>query len=182
VVKDEQYRQEKTMKLDDFCTILRKSISAVASPEDRLQTAVTFVSRAFSVKPDEVALFLLDVDSESLVFIWPTHLKDAGTVPLSAANPLVAQTAREKRGFLNNSFAVTPHASFFELFRGKGAVTLPIQKIMSAPLTCEGTVKGVIQVSRKAADAACAGADFSRNELLALERIASVVGETLLHG
>jgi hypothetical protein len=173
------YRR-KTMKLDEFCTILRNSLSAVPHNEGRLETAVSFVSRAFSVKPDEVAVFLLDMDSESLAFIWPTHLKDAGTVPLSAANPLVAQTARENKGFLNNTFAVTPHASFFELFRGKGTDTLPIQKIMSAPLTCNGTVRGVIQVSRKAADAACAGADFSRTELLALERIASVIGAALL--
>jgi hypothetical protein len=173
------YRR-KPMKLDDFCTILHRSLFAVPSKESRLETAVTFVSRAFSVKPDEVAIFLLDADSESLTFIWPAHLKDAGTVPLSAANPLVAQTARENKVFLNNAFAVTPHASFFELFRGTGADTHPIQKIMSAPVTCNGTVRGVIQVSRKAADAASAGADFSRNELLALQRIAAVVGAALL--
>jgi hypothetical protein len=167
------------MKLDEFCTLLRNSLSAVPSEGERLETAVTFVSRAFSTKPHEVAIFRLDADSEFLGFIWPQHLRDAGTIPLSAASPLVARTAREKKGFLNNSFAVTPHASFFELFHGKESDTLPIQKIMSAPLTREGLVWGVIQVSRKAEDLAGAGADFSRNELLALEKIASVIAAHL---
>jgi GAF domain-containing protein len=163
------------MKLDEFCTRLHTSLSAVPSNKERLETAVTFISRAFSIKPDEVAVFLLDPTGESLHFIWPRHLRDAGAVPLSAGNPLVARTAREKKGFLNNSFAVTPHASFFELFRSKEPHTLPIQKIMSAPLTREGRVTGVIQVCRKGEDVACAGADFSRNELLALEKIAATI-------
>jgi hypothetical protein len=167
------------MKLEEFCTILNNSLSAVPSNEARLETAVKFVSKAFSVKPDEVAILLLDVESESLGFIWPPYLKEAGRVPLSAVNPLVARTAREKKGFMNNSFAVTPHASFFELFHAKGAHTLPIQKIMSAPLTREGLVRGVIQVSRKAEEIAAAGADFSRSELLALEKIASVIAAAL---
>jgi len=167
------------MKLDEFCTLLHNSLTAVPSDEGRLETAVTFVSRAFSIKPDEVAIFRLDANSESLGFIWPQHLKDAGNIPLSAANPLVARTAREKKSFLNNSFAVTPHASFFELFHGKEKHSLPIQKIMSAPLTREGEVMGVIQVSRKAEDSARAGADFTRNELLALEKIASVIARHL---
>lgn len=167
------------MKLDEFCTRLHASLSAVPSYEDRMEMAATLVSRAFTVKPDEVAVFLLDPTGGSLHFIWPRRLRDAGTVPISAANPLVARTAREKKGFLNNSFAVTPHASFFELFRGTEPHTLPIQKIMSVPLTREGQVTGVLQVCRKAEDVACAGADFSRNELLALEKIAVTIGAFL---
>ena len=99
------------MKLDEFCSKLHKSLSVEPTDEGRLEMAVTFVSRAFTIKPDEVAIFLLDINRESLGFIWPRHLKDAGTIPISAVNPLVARTAREKKGFLNNSFAVTPHAS-----------------------------------------------------------------------
>lgn len=164
------------MKLDEFCTLLHSSLSAAPSSEGRLETAVSFISRAFAAQPDEVAIFMLDVAKESLGFIWPAHLKDAGTVPLSAVNPLVARTAREKKGFINNSFAVTPHASFFELFRGKESSSLPIQKILSAPLTHEDTVRGVIQVCRKAEDIKDAGRDFSPAELQALERIAAVIG------
>lgn len=167
------------MKLEEFCTMLHNSLSAEKSYEGRLETAVKFTAKAFSVNQDEIAVFLLDANGEALHFAWPLRLRDAGVVPVSAANPLVAKTAREKKGFLNNSFAVTPHASYFELFHGNAPRPLPIQKIMSAPLTRAGQVKGVVQVSRKASDITSAGPDFSRNELLALERIASIIGDFL---
>ncbi|HOP40988.1 MAG TPA: GAF domain-containing protein [Geobacteraceae bacterium] len=167
------------MKLDEFCTILDKFLSGEQSYQGRLETAVRLVSRAFNVKPDEVAILLIDEKGETLGFAWPPHLKEAGIIPLSATNPLVAKTARENRGFLNNTFAVTPHASFFEKFRDKGNQPLPIQKIMSVPLAGSGTIKGVLQVSRKGQDPASAGADFSKNELLALEKIASLIAAHL---
>jgi GAF domain-containing protein len=149
-------------------------LSPITTPETRLETAARFVCTAFSMKPDEVALFRLD-ESGFLSFIWPTRLQNAGAVPLSATSPLVARTARENAGFLNNSFANTPHASFFEHFHKSEVNSLPIQKIMSAPLTDEGKVKGVIQVSRKGEEPARAGNDFSRSELAALERIAAII-------
>lgn len=166
------------MKIEEFCFKLNEMLSPISAPETRLATAARFVCTAFSMKPDEVALFRLD-DSGFLSFIWPTRLQNAGSVPLTATSPLVARTARENAGFLNNSFANTPHASFFEHFHKNEASSLPIQKIMSAPLTAEGKVKGVIQVSRKGEDPVRAGNDFSKSELAALERIAAVIAAHL---
>jgi hypothetical protein len=165
------------MKLEEFCSKLKEILSDEPSAELRLEAAAKYVGLAFSTKPDEVAFFQLDEEAESLSFIWPAKLKSAGTVPLSAASPLVAITARENRGFINNSFAATPHSSFFELFRIDGTKPLPIQKIMSVAYTEDGKVKGVIQVSRKGADPATAGNDFSHNDLIALQRMSTIIAD-----
>lgn len=163
------------MKLEEFCSRLNDTLATLPSPEVRLEAAAKFISLAFSAKPDEVAVFLLDNKGESLSFAWPPSLRSAGAIPLSAMNPLAAQTARDNRGFFDNTFATTPHASFFELFRINNVKTSPIQKIVSVPINHEGRLKGVIQVSRKGADAASAGKDFSQNDLLLLQRAAEAI-------
>jgi len=165
------------MKLDEFCTKLDEALSALSTGEARVETAVRYLCPAFSVTPEEVAFFRLDAKGEFLTFIWPPKLRTSGEIPLSAASPLVAQTARENSGFINNSFAATPHASFFELFRLGQASPLPIQKIISTPLCREGKVTGVVQVCRKAESVAAAGPDFSRNDLLVLQRLAAVIAQ-----
>lgn len=163
------------MTLEEFCKRLNDTLATLPSPEARLEAAARIISLAFSAKSDEVAVFLLDKESESLSFAWPPSLRSAGAIPLSAMNPLVAQTARDNRGFFNNSFATTSHASFFEMFRIDNAKSSPIQKIVSVPMNHEGKLKGVIQVSRKGEDAGSAGKDFSQNDLLLLQRAAEAI-------
>jgi len=167
------------MDIDEFCRALGERIASLPSLDARLEEAANCICRTFSVKLDEVVIFSLDAESEFLIFQWPLELKDAGAIPLTAATPLVVQTARENRGFLNNFFATTPHASVFEQFHIGNSASFPIQKIMSAPISSGGKVAGVIQICRKGEDAARAGRDFSSNELLALERIAVVIARFL---
>jgi hypothetical protein len=163
------------MKIDEFCRKLDDTLASLTSREVRIEAAAKFIALAFSVGEDEVALFLLESEMETLRFIWPPWLKNAGSIPLSASNPLAAQTARENRAMLNNAFASLPHASFFELFRTDNGRPLPIQKIMSAPLAQGGMVKGVIQVSRKGEEIPTAGNDFSQNDLLHLQSAAASI-------
>lgn len=163
------------MDIEEFCKLLTDRTSSLPSLDARLEEAAKLICGAFTLKPDELVIFSLDSESGFLGFLWPLKLRDAGAIPLTAATPLVVQTARENRGFLNNFFSTSPHASVFENFRINDSPPLPVQKIMSAPIGRDGKVVGVIQVSRKGEDAARAGNDFSRNELLALERIASVI-------
>jgi len=167
------------MKIDDFCKKLDDTLATLTSPEVRLEASVKFISLAFSVKLDEVAVFLLDKEGESLNFAWPPKLKNSGSIPLSAANPLAAQTARENRGVFNNTFAALPHASVFELFRIDKDKPLPIQKIVSAPMTLDGKVRGVIQVSRKGETGADAGKDFTPGDLLLLQSVAATIASRL---
>lgn len=163
------------MKIDEFCKKLDDTLATLASREVRVEASAKFLSLAFSVKHDEVAMFLLDEVCESLNFIWPPKLITSGSIPLSAGNPLAAQTVREDRGLINNTFTAIPHASIFELFRIDKDKPLPIQKIMSVPMAIEGKVKGVIQVSRKGENSTDAGKDFSPNDLLLLQSIAKTI-------
>jgi len=164
------------MKLEDFCIILQDNLDSLPSLESRLETAAKLICKAFAVSPDEVAIFSLDRDRESLSFLWPTELKKSGAVPLSAGNSLVVQTALANRGFLDNGFATTPHAAIFELFKGKTVdKPVPIQKIISVPFGQGGVVNGVIQLSRKGADRKSAGRDFTQNEVVALQRAGEII-------
>jgi hypothetical protein len=168
------------MKVDEFCSKLDSRLAGYASAEERLDVAVNALCQAFGVKSHEVAIFAFSPVQESLSFLWPVALRSSGAVPISAHKSLVAQTARDRKGSFNNAFAATPHASFFERFRQKGADhSHPIQKIMSVPLDKDGAVQWVIQLSRKGEDAAAAGRDFTANELTAMERIGKVIAQHL---
>ena len=169
------------MKLEEFCTILGKNVAAQPTVDAKLETAARFLCQVFSVKPDEVAVFGLDADGSSLRFLWPAQLKSSGSIPLSVANSLVAQTVREKRGSFDNSFATTPHASIFELFRTSSDSDrpMPIQKIVSVPMGRGDAVKGVVQVSRKGETQVAAGKDFTHNDLLIVQKAAEIMAQVI---
>ena len=163
------------MDLAEFCNRLDTRLSSLSMDTERLETMVRTVGQAFRVSPEEVAIFAFDGEREIVSFLWPLRLRNAGTLPLSAHTSLVTRTIRERRAFLDNSFSTTPHASIFEQFRlGPESSPLPIQKIMSAPLSHGGEIKGVIQVSRKGLSGDSAGDDFSPIQLAALGKIAEV--------
>lgn len=163
------------MNLTEFCSSLETRLSSLPSDVQRVEIMAQAISQAFRVKPEEVAIFSFDAKLEIISFLWPLRLRNAGTLPLSAHNSLAAKTIREKRATLDNSFSATPHASIFEQFRlDPESAPLPIQKIMSAPLSLDGEIKGVIQVSRKGVTGDSAGEGFSANQLAALVKIAEV--------
>jgi len=132
-------------------------------------TALASVGRAvakmFEVKPDEVAILKIVPKYKSLKFVLPEKLSHIGTIPLTSTTALAARTAREKKPELANNFSTARHANVFEavpLGREPGEM---IHKIMSAPIMDGTRVHGVIQVSRKAATLAEAGADFAQKDL-----------------
>jgi hypothetical protein len=148
-----------------------------------LNRAVDLISKNFALQPNEVAIFAMTPDQRFLRFIVPEKLREIGQIPLTSTNSLAARTVREKRPEIINHFSVVPHASVFE------AVPLteeeranPIQKIMSAPVTFEKKVIGVIQVSRKGSTASDAGPDFTHAELRELKTIADSLAHCLSLG
>jgi len=91
---------------------------------------------------------------------------------------VAARTAQTKKAEAFNSFAQVNHFSVFELIKlgDSGLDAQVIQKLMSAPiLSSEGTVLGVIQVSRKGPRPAIAGPDFTAADLQKLESVARFV-------
>ncbi len=134
------------------------------------------VAKAFGVKPDEVAVLALASQGKFLKFLIPEKLQAIGTIPMTSATALAARTARDKRAELVNNFTAARHASVFEgvpMGRRHGEL---IHKIMSAPITLEDKVLGVVQISRKGRTPADAGPDFTQKDLRELAAIAGVLG------
>jgi hypothetical protein len=149
-------------------------------PKDVASVCVK-IATLFAAKPDEVALYKLD--KGFLKFLFPAELRTAGAIPLSGASAVSAHTASSKRAEVFNNFVKVKHASVFEHVKrsrsgddGAPVETAPIQKLLSAPIVDRGgDVVGVIQVSRKGADLASAGPDFSLDDLRRLELAAKVL-------
>jgi GAF domain-containing protein len=138
------------------------------------------IGKAFSVRPDEVAILATTPDEKFLRFLVPDQLRNVGTIPINSMSAMVSRTARERRPEIINNFTVARHSTVFEAVpldsRQRGD---PIQKIMSVPVIAENKVAGVLQVSRKGKSVTTAGADFSPAELNTLSQFASHIGRCL---
>jgi GAF domain-containing protein len=138
------------------------------------------IGKAFSVRPDEVALLATTPDDKFLRFVVPERLQNVGSIPVNSTSAMVSRTAREKRSEFINNFTAARHSTVFE------AVPLdskqrgdPIQKIMSVPVVHENKVIGVLQVSRKGKSVTTAGADFSPADLAMLNQFATQIGRCI---
>ena len=148
-----------------------------------LNRAVELISRNFSVRPHEVAIFALTPDERFLQFLTPEKLREVGQIPTTSTHSLAARTVREKRAEVINHFSVIPHSSVFEAVRiVEDQPTEAIQKIMSAPLVVDRRVVGVIQISRKANSAPDAGPDFTHQQLRELKIIAEALAPCISVG
>ncbi len=167
------------MNLEQFAQDFNKSVAEAKSPMERVEIIAGSLGAAFGAGSDEVAIFSFDKSREMLVFIWPHSLKSVGSIPMNAHRCLVAKTAIEKRGGLDNSFVSTPHLYMFEHFLSEKEKRVPIQKIMSVPVMSGDNLKGVVQIARKGPDRENAGADFTTSDLAFLTAIAGVIADYL---
>lgn len=135
------------------------------SPEISLPTIGERVAQYLGVKTDEVAILGVSHRWRHLHFLVPLALKNVGFIPLTSNSALAARTARESRPEINNNFTSLRHASVFEGVRTATSSGEAIQKIISAPILCDGKVVGVMQVSRKGLNVLECGADFTADDL-----------------
>lgn len=167
------------MNLEEFRMSFEKEIVSAITPSQKLAVIVASLGTAFCVGIDEIAIFAYDRDRDVLVFVWPESLKAVGSIPLNAHRCLVAKTAAERQGHLDNSFASTPHLYMFEHFLADKKKRVPIQRIMSAPVMRNGQLASVVQVARKGADRDSAGADFTARDLELLTAYLEIVARYL---
>jgi hypothetical protein len=171
------------MNISEFCDKLDSHLAARPPGAERYEVAIKALRQAFSLQPDEIAVLSADLENAVLRFQWPLKLQKSGTIPISSRDSLAARTFREKKAVVNNRFADIYHASIFEQIKLTPQATerpRPIQKILSAPLPgSDGTLTGVIQLSRKGPDSNAAGPDFTREDLAALIEISKVLGKHL---
>jgi hypothetical protein len=97
------------------------------------------------------------------------------------ANPRSQRARRESRPEINNNFPAIRHATVFEGLKIGGDSAEVIQKIISAPILDGDKVIGVIQISRKGANATVAGPDFTAADLGKVLAICKPLGKLLQH-
>ncbi len=123
------------------------------------------IAKQLGVNADEVAVLGVSHRWRHLHFIVPVALKNVGFIPLTSNSALAARTVRDSRPEINNNFAAVRHASVFEGVKTATTTGESIQKIVSAPILCDGKVVGVMQISRKGTSVNNAGPDFTAEDL-----------------
>ena len=140
------------------------------------------LAKTFGVKEDEVAV--LHVVGPTLKFLYPLKLSQIGSLPINPTSSVAARTASNKRAEIINNFAQAKHASVFEAVElGKAGgekhdhTQHVIQKLMSVPVVTPAGVVGVVQISKKGANAPSAGGDFTPADLQKLVGIAGSIAK-----
>jgi hypothetical protein len=156
-------------------TALRGSLSNHLTPD---QFCIQ-LAKIFRVRQTEIAL--LQLEEGCLRFLFPPQLQTAGSIPISSSSSIAAHTAMIKKAELFNNFPKIKHSSIFETVRlgnpedNPTSTTLPIQKLMSAPVLDESeNVAGVLQLCRKGYDLVSCGPDFSPEDLRNIELAAKL--------
>lgn len=164
------------MTIESFCRTLADLLTA-AGPSGRLEGAARAIAGFFGAEPHEVGFFQVDRNGVVATFCWPpTQFGRLPNIPIkSFGTSLLSTTAREQRGFIDNTFATTPHLHILEHVLAEREQRIPVQKIMSVPIIEEAMLRSVLQVSRKGKTAAEAGADFTPADLEMLEQVATVL-------
>ena len=155
-------------------------LESMVSDSPSVDRVCVKLGQLLRVRRSEIAL--LRLEKGNLRFIFPPELRSAGVLPLTGS-AVAARTAATRTPLLSNSFLRVKHVSLFEAVKlgvaaeeDRSMDQMPIQKIMSVPVTRSGgEVMGVVQVSRKGLDAPSAGADFSGEDLKLLEQAAEVL-------
>jgi len=139
------------------------------------------IAKNLGVRNDEVAILAVSTRWRHLHFLVPEALKKVGFIPLSSNSALAARTARDSRPEIENNFSNARHATIFESVKVTGEAIEAIQKMISAPILLDGKVIGVIQVSRKGANPANAGLDFTADDLGKVLAFCKPLGKMLHH-
>src|SRR5882724_6559078 len=127
--------------------------SRQAAPTNVWSSVAEKVAKNLGVKIDEVGILGQSAKWRHLYFLVPEALKNVGFIPLTSNSALAARTARESRPEINNTFGTAKHATVFEGVKTSTDAAEAIQKIISAPILSADKVIGVIQISRKGANA-----------------------------
>jgi signal transduction protein with GAF and PtsI domain len=139
------------------------------------------IAKNLGIRNDEVAILAVSTRWRHLHFLVPEALKKVGFIPLSSNSALAARTARDSRPEIENNFSNARHATIFESVKVTGEAAEAIQKMISAPILFDGKVIGVIQVSRKGANPASAGLDFTADDLGKILAFCKPLGKMLRH-
>lgn len=120
------------------------------------------VSKAVSVKSDEVAMLLLTTSGNTMKFIWPPPLFESNAaLPAEYQNAFASSVLKTMKGKVDNKVSESKHLKFFENVKGMETSGVPIQKMIAVPMVFEQKAIGVLEVSRKGNNPDAAGPNFT---------------------
>ena len=152
-----------------------------ATVEIPLGAVAEKIAKELGVQTDEVAILGVSTRWRHLHFLVPQALRNVGFIPMSSTSALAARTARESRPEINNNFPSVRHATVFEGVKTATTTGESIQKLISAPILCEGKVVGVMQISRKGARSMDVGRDFTAEDLGKVLALCRPLGKLVRH-
>ena len=142
-----------------------------------LEALSATIAKAFALRPDELAILMVNPDRSMLRFVYPPNLADGGNLfPLSVPS-LAGRVAQTGRSVLLNTAQDVSHLGFYERIRIKEAKPRRIQKLLAVGVKGpEEKIRAVIEVSRRGDRPAEAGPDFRPEDQQLLERLAAAAG------
>ena len=165
------------VRLKDVVEEIKAVISAGDRyrPRDRADKVMElvggFLSRALAgeVRNGRTAILMIDRDLGQLTFAYPEHLAQGNVLPIDR-NSFAGQVVLNKEVLLENSVPREPHKDFFERIPDPSGMVRPIQKMVASPLFGrDGTVIGVVEVSRAGSENAGPEANFTSQDAKNLE-------------
>ncbi|MGE5343687.1 MAG: hypothetical protein ACM3SY_19635 [Candidatus Omnitrophota bacterium] len=134
-----------------------------------------FYTENFFLNAYEVAILLTNQEKTILSFAYPEYLLNAGMIPVSSTEAVIATIFRTGRGTIDNKFQQTRHLKIFEAIRTPEGKILPLVKMMGALIAVEEEKIGVIEISRRSATEDDAGDDFTPPELEFLTKTITIL-------
>ena len=166
-----------TVRLKDVVEEMKAVIAAGDRyrPRDRadkiMELVGGFLSKALAGegRNGRTAILMIDRDLSQLTFAYPEHLARGNVLPIDR-NSFAGQVVLNKEVMIENSVPGEPHKDFFERIPDSSGVVRPIQKMVASPLFAgDGTVIGVVEVSRAGPENSGAAANFIPKDAKNLE-------------
>lgn len=140
------------MSLDELIKALNelKNSEFETEPSQILEEIARFYMEKFRVDEDEISFLFIDADGLFLRFFYPSHLRDAGLLPVKFTESIATQVFNLGFPRLINNVTLVRHFSLFESVKSSKGRSLPVQKMLVSPIVSpDGKRIGVVQVLRK---------------------------------
>ncbi len=132
-----------------FRRAIQFSLSAKTHQRE-LAMVTSYLSLAYQVQEDEIAILLLDRTGKTLHFVAPNYLAHVkASIPYGRRTALASEALWERRVYIMNQLPSVPHCSQFEKVTHLNPNPFPLEKVLTYPIVCHNSPLGVIQVSRK---------------------------------
>lgn len=137
--------------------------------KDGAKVLAEAIAEQLKVKPDEVAIMLLNATGQTLMFVWPPPLFAGGAAfPANHKTAIASIVLATLKGKVDNKISESKHLKFYESVMGMQTSKLPIQKMVALPLFSGDKKLGVVEVSRKGKTPEEAGPNFTPEDAQAL--------------